>query len=135
MITQYTGSYSVPSTDIQNIVSSSIGFFDSYVLIQTGQYEYTALIKKANSTKVKQLKFTRSSTNSNWSVSRAESNDFTYTISNEFYTFSNMGFGRQLSPQIYDHILSASMVFICCVLSLAIMFKGVIFTCLRKSRH
>ena len=62
MITQYTESYSAPSTQIQNIVANKVSLLDQYILMQTGQYEYTALIKNMASKETREITITRTGT-------------------------------------------------------------------------
>ena len=51
MIRQYTDSYSSASSDIQNLIANKVALLDQYILMQTGQNEYTALIYNPNTKK------------------------------------------------------------------------------------
>ena len=135
MITQYTESYSSPSADVQNIVANSVSLIDQYVLIQTGQYEYTALIKNMASKNIEKIVISRNSTsgyNTQYNVKRSQTEDFTYQVTNEYYTYSNCGFGKSLDIPAYDGAVTYGITAITVVLFFAIMFKGVLFKCLRK---
>lgn len=136
MITQYTDSYSSPSTDIQNLVANKVGIFDEYVLMQTGQYEYTALVKNKALNECKQYTISRTS-NSNYSsvynVSETTA-DFEYKITNEYYVYSNTGQGKSLNLPVYDGVISISLMFIAITLAFAVVFKGVLFKCLNRKR-
>lgn len=136
MISQYTDSYSAPSSDIQNLIANKVSLLDQYILMQTGQYEYTALIYNPNTKKCTEYTITRSSLASYstyYTVSEASS-DFEYTVSNEYYVYSNVGYGRSLDLPVYDGVQSHAIIIICLVLLFAIMFKGVLFPCLRRKR-
>lgn len=57
MIRQYTNSYSVPSSDVQAVVNARVSLLDRYIIMQTGDYQYTALIQKGVTDEVHQLVF------------------------------------------------------------------------------
>lgn len=136
MVTQYTDSYSAPSSDIQNLIANKVSLLDQYILMQTGQYEYTALIYNPNNKECTEYTISRSSSASYsnyYKVTEAEA-DFEYTVSNKYYVFSNVGYGRSLDLPVYEGVQSHAMIIICLVLLFAIMFKGVLFPCLRRKR-
>lgn len=140
MITQYTENYGSISTDIQNIVANNVKALDSYVLMQTGQYEYTALIYNNASKECEKIVFSRQSNtsyNSNYTVTRSE-DTFEYKITNEYYVFSNVGQGKSLDiSNLYTGITAHATAVIMLVICFAIVFKGVLFKCidgLRKRR-
>ena len=137
MVRQYTDGYSSPSSEIQNLIANKVSLLDQYILMQTDQYEYTALIYNPNTKKCIEYTITRSSSsgyNNLYSVSSAET-DFEYTVSNEYYVFSNVGYGRSLDLPVYDGVQSFSLIIICVALLFAIVFKGAIFKCLRPKRR
>ena len=138
MITQYSnnGSFGSPSADIQNIVANSVSVLDQYILFQTGQNEYTALIKNLASKEVEQIVISRSSSSgsSAYSVNRSSVADFEYSVSNEYYTYSNVGIGKSLDIPSYEGIQTYGLTFIVCVLCFAILFKGALFKCLKSKR-
>lgn len=137
MITQYSDSYSSIGSDIQNIVANNVKALDSYVLMQTGQYEYTALIYNNASKECEKLVFTRSSASgysNTYSVSRSDSS-FDYKITNEYYVYSNVGQGKSLDlTNLYTAITAHATAVIMCVICFAIVFKGVLFKCLNRKR-
>lgn len=137
MITQYTDSYGSPSSDIQNIVANNVKALDSYVLMQTGQYEYTALIYNNASKECEKLVFSRSgssSYNNTYSVTRS-TDTFDYKITNEYYVYSNVGQGKSLDlTNLYTGITAHATAVIMCVVCFAIVFKGVLFKCLNRKR-
>ena len=134
---QYTDSFSSCPADIQNIVANDVTILEQYCLMQTGQYEWTAQITTLGTNKTRQLIFTRANTNysSYYDVTRVEDSTADITYSNEYYVFSNMGFGKSLDLPVYDGVTSISLMIISCCLMFAIIFKGVLFKCLDKKRR
>ncbi len=134
MITQYND-YGPISSDIQNIVANNVSLLDSYILMQTGDDEYTALIYDNATKKTEQLRFYRSGGNysSAWRVERTEST-FDYHLTNEYYCYSNVGVGRSLSLPVFQSVTSFSLCSITVLLFFAVIFKGVLFRCLDRKR-
>lgn len=128
MISQYTGSYSVPSSDIQALVNARVAPLDRYIIMRTGDSEYTALIQKGVTNEVMQLVFSRSDGGSSrpWTVSESVG-EFDYTVSCPYYVVSNVGLGRQLDLLCWRGITAWSLAIIASVLCLWILFKGVLF--------
>lgn len=137
MITQYADSYSNPPSDLQNIVANKVSLLDSYILFQTGQYEYTALVFNNASKMGKEYIFTRGTSNYNsyYSVSTEDIDTFEYTVTNEYYVYSNDGVGKSLDLPVYDGVIAHALVILCCFAMFAVVFKGALFKCLRKSRR
>lgn len=137
MITQYTDSYSSPSSDIQNLIANKVRLLDQYILMQTGQYEYTALVYNGNTKECTKYTISRSSSssyNTQYTVTEAEA-DFEYTVSNEYYVYSNIGYGKALSLPVYDGVISHCLMIICCILMFAVVFKGALFPCIKAIRR
>lgn len=135
MITQYSSSYGSISSDIQNLVANSVSVLDLYVLMQTGEYEYTALIQNLANKEVEEITITRSSgTNysTTYSVSRQEVDEFAYSVSNEYYTFSNCGFGKSLDIPAYEGIRTYGITGLTVLIFFMVVFKGALFKCLRN---
>ncbi len=135
MIQQYTTSYSSPSSDIQNLVANSVSVLDQYILMQTGEYEYTALIKNMASKDVEEIVVRRNTTsgyNNQYSVSRQNGSDFDFTVSNEYYVYSNVGYGKSLDIPAYEGIRTYGITAITVLIFFMVVFKGALFKCLRK---
>ncbi len=128
MISQYTGSYSVPSADIQALVNARVAPLDRYIIMRTGEDEYTALIQKGVTREVVQLVISRSDGGYShpWTISEG-SGEFDYTVSCPYYVVSNVGLGRQLDLLCWRGITAWSLAVIASVLCLWILFKGVLF--------
>ena len=138
MIEQYTESYSSIGSEIQNIVANNISLLDSYVLMQTGQYEYTALIYDNVRKECEKIVFSRSSSSSyssTYTVGREE-DVFEYTITNEYYVYSNIGQGRSLDlSNLHTGVTAHATAVIMLVICFAIVFKGVLFKCIDALRR
>lgn len=131
MITQYSD-YGTISTDIQTLIASKISILDKYVLMRTGQNEYTALVHNPLSKDTTQYVISRLSNSTAWTVNVIEDADYRFNISNEYYVYSNEGYGKMLDLPCYEAVSSFSMAIMCCALILAIAFKGVLFKCIKK---
>lgn len=126
--------YGSISADIQNLVANSVSVLDLYVLMQTGEYEYTALIKNLANKEVEEITITRDSSNysSRYRVSREIVSDFAYSYSNEYYVYSNCGFGKSLDIPSYEGIRTYGLTGITVLVFFMVVFKGALFKCLRK---
>lgn len=136
MITQYADSYSNPSTDIQNLIANKCSILDRYILMQTGEYEYTALVNNPCTKKCTQYTISRTSQNGYNNRYKITSKDstFDYNVTNEYYVFSNDGIGKALNLPVTESVTSFSLLIIACSLMFGIVFKGVLFKCLRRKR-
>lgn len=110
MITQWSdnGSYfSVPSAAI-SIVANRVGMLDSYIMFCTDENEYTALISPVVGKPFKVVVSRGNSGNYNsvWRVSETEVTDTNYTVSNEYYCYSNIRLGQHYSID-YSGLLTA----------------------------
>lgn len=135
MIRQYTNSYSSASSDIQNLVANNVSVLDQYILMQTGEYEYTALIKNMASKEVEQITVSRSNSsgyNNQYSVIRQNGVDFDFSVSNEYYVFSNVGYGKSLDIPAYEGICTYSITGLTVLIFFMVVFKGALFKCLRN---
>ena len=137
MITQYTNSSGYSSTDstVQTIVANKISLLDQYVLMQTGEYEYTALVRNPFTKKTIQYKFTRNGNYSSAYSLNVSQGEWDYNVTNEVYVFSNMGQGRALDLPVYNGVISHSLIIICCAMLFAIVYKGVLFKCLDRVKR
>ena len=135
MITQYTNTSGYSSTDstIQAAVSNKIALLDQYILMQTGEYEYTALVRNPFTKNTTQYKFTRNGNYSSaYSLNVTKGVEWDFNVTNEVYVFSNMGKGRALDLPVYEGVISHSLIIICCAMLFAIVYKGVLFKCLDR---
>ena len=136
MITQYTDSYSNPTSDIQNLIANKCSILDRYVLMQTGEYEYTGLVYNPCTKKCTQYtisRITQSGYNNRYKITSKDST-FDYNVTNEYYVYSNDGIGKALNLPVTESVTSFSLLIIACSLMFGIVFKGVLFKCLRLKR-
>jgi hypothetical protein len=133
MITQYsTGD--VPA-QVAELIRNKLGVMDEYILMPTGDSQYDCLIRNAVTKEVRRINVYResSSYSSRYVVREYQDQDWSYSVTAEYYVYSNIGYGRGLVPIVYDGIRTYSLAGMCCALFLAIIFKGVLFRCVRKS--
>lgn len=137
MIKQYTDKLSTPSTQVQNIVANSVSILDQYVLIQTGEYEYTALIKNLANGDIEKITITRENNvyNNTYKVFRDTVDSFDYQITNEYYAFSNVGKGQALQDiPSQMGIVSYALTGLVTLVFFAVIFKGALFKCLKSKK-
>lgn len=128
-MTQYTDYSSVPQA-VRDLVANKISLLDSYILFQTGEYQYTALVNKPG-LGCRQYTISRTSNYGQYTVSES-AGTWDYTVTNEYYCYSNVGYGAALSLPVTELATAHASVILACALMLAIVFKGVLFPCLRK---
>lgn len=133
MITQ-SSDYGSIGVDVQNLVANSVSVLDQYILMQTGEYEYTALIKNLASKDVEKIVIRRNNTNydKKYYVERSNGSNFDYNVSNEYYVFSNVGIGKSLNIPSYEGIRTYGMTSLTVLVFFMVMFKGALFKCLKK---
>lgn len=133
MITQ-SSDYGSIGSDVQNLVANSVSVLDQYILMQTGDYEYTALIKNIASKDVEKIVIRRDTVNydKKYYVERSNGLNFDYKVSNEYYVFSNVGIGKSLNIPSYEGIRTYGMTSLTVLIFFMVMFKGALFKCLKK---
>lgn len=136
MISQYTGSYSNPPADVQNLIANKVKLLDSYILFQTGENEYKAIVYDNVSKRGEEYTISRPGSGyyNYYTVSSQEVDTFEYTVSNEYYVYSNTGVGKSLDLPVMEGVTAHSVIILACVVMFAIVFKGVLFKCLRIKR-
>lgn len=135
---EQSSDYGSIGADIQNVVANSVSVLDKYILMQTGQYEYTALIQNVANQEVEKITFTRDSS-SNYStryiVRRENGSDFDYKVSNEYYVYSNCGIGKSLDIPSYEGIRTYSLTGLTVLIFFMVIFKGALFKCLENRKR
>lgn len=133
MISQYTD-YGSISADIQNLVANNVSLLDSYILMQTGQYEYKALIRNNASRDVEMITITRTNENYNakYNVTRSNGQKFDYDVTNEYYIYSNVGVGKSLDIPAYDGAMTFGITSLTVLIFFMVVFKGALFKWLRN---
>lgn len=128
---QYESYSSVPQ-QVRDIVANKCKLLDLYIVFQTGDNEYTALIHDQVSQRTTKLVFSRSSTYGVYSVRVDEEAAWEFTVSNEYYVYSNVGYGSALDLPVVDGLAAHSLVFLTCIVCFWIFFRSVLFKRLRR---
>lgn len=122
-MTQYTDYGSIPQA-VRDLVANKISLLDSYILMQTGEYEYTALVNKPG-LGCRQYRISRTSNYGQYTVTESEGS-WDYTVTNEYYCYSNVGYGAALDLPVVGLSIAHASVILACAAMLAIVFKGVL---------
>lgn len=130
---QYNSTGTVPQA-VRDLVANKCHLLDEYILMQTGEYEYTALIRNPVTKDVSQIVVTRGNNYGAYSVSKS-AGQWAYTVTNEYYCYSNIGYGAALDLPVVEGLTAHASAVVVSVLMLAIMFKGVLFPCLDRSKR
>lgn len=129
-MTQYIDTSTVPQA-IRDIVANKVQLLDQYILFQTGQYQYTALVRNPVTKDTTAYTFTRTNNYSQYTMVKSPA-DWSYSVNNEYYCYSNVGYGAALDLPVVEGVTAHAGAVLVCALMLAIVFKGVLFPCLRK---
>lgn len=124
-MTQYE-SYSTIPQQVRDIVANRCSLLDRYVLIQTGEYEYTALIQDVVTGECRQLTFTRGDNYGAYSVTQSDGS-WSYTVTNEYYCYSNVGLGAALDLPVIQGVQAHAAVIFTVVLLFLIVFRSALF--------
>ena len=107
----YNGDYyTVPSAAL-SILKNRLSPLDSFIMFCTARNEYTALVSPFVGDDYK-LVVSRSSSD-NWQVEQSKTTE-SYTYTNEYYLYSNIGIGQRLD--IDYSALSAVVLSVACTL-------------------
>ena len=129
-MTQHESNSTIPQA-VRDLIASKVGLFDQYMLMQTGDSAYTALIRNTTTQDVQQIAVYRETAyNGPWRVVYIDDSSWAYTMSNEYYVYSNVGYGTALDLPVVEHFTAIASGVLACALMLAILFKGVLFPCL-----
>lgn len=137
MDVQFVNGSSIPAQVI-NISNNKVGVLDDYILYSTGEYRYSLLTKsRLPGQEARLYTFSRSGSGGYYyyNVNVTDNVPFEYSVTNEYYVYSNIGYGQALYPVCYDGLQTFSLVGISCALFLAIVFKGGLFKCLRLKKR
>lgn len=129
MLMQTTDYMEVPYT-VQDLVASKIALADLYMLVQTDENEYTALVYNPFSKNCVEYVIWKEGNSFVWHLESREGAEWAYSVSNECYAYSNMGIGTELRLPVFERMDAFASAFICVTLMFAILFKSVLFPCL-----
>lgn len=128
---QYSELHQIPQL-VRELVANKVALLDQYVLCQTGEREYTALIYNTSTKECKEIKVVRGEDNVYTMAETAGT--WEYTIVNECYAYSNVGRGASLDLPVMEGVTAHADMIVCVALMFAIVFKGVLFPCLKPKR-
>lgn len=134
MIKQYIDSYSSIPNQVVSIVNNKCSLLDKFIIMQTGEKQYTALVYNVCSKKGKQYDFTRTSNYNYYTVSESDISSFDYTVTNEYYVYSNDGIGQSVDLMVYHGATAHAVIIVSLLAMFAVIFKGALFKCLRRKR-
>lgn len=129
---QYNEYGTVPQL-VRELVANKIALLDLYVLCQTGDREYTALIYNPNTKECREIKVVQEE-ESNVYTMEESAGTWDYTILNECYAYSNVGQGAALDLPVMAGVTAHANIIVCVALLFAIVYKGVLFPCLNRKR-
>ena len=130
MIIQYSnnGIYSLPSSAVTNYFKNYIMPTDSYIIMQTGQYTWSCVVDRVVGNDYI-IRVTRPSGSGSYTVTNTVTTDTTYSVSNYFYVYSNLGIGNKLDID-YSSFICGFLAVLCGVLA----FKSIFGGCLLRRR-
>ena len=128
---QHTDLIPIPDTVLE-ITANRCRLLDRYVLFQTGTNEFTALIQDPVSDKVSQLKFWINDQGL-YTVLETEGT-WEYTVYNEYYTYSNLGFGSALDLPVFAGIQSYAAVVLTVCLMFLVVFRSLLFPFRKRNK-
>lgn len=124
--TQYrstTGGYSSPTSAIvQTALNDAVPIRDDYLAFQSGQNTTVVLIGQNDGgntfTDVEVVVIDRSNSSS-YTVSRLEYSEVTFSVSNEYYTYSSIGMGQFMNFPRTDYYMCWAVIVSCifCVMA------------------
>lgn len=129
---QYNELHQIPQI-VRDLVANKVALLDQYMLCQTGEREYTALIYNTSTKECRQIKVTCGEENNVYTMEEFVGT-WDYTIVNECYVYSNVGQGAALDLPVVAGVTAHASMILCCALMFAIVFKGVLFPCLKPKR-
>ena len=121
---QYDEFGSIPES-VQNYVANRCRLLDRYILFQTGDRVYTALIQDPVSGKTTQIQIFWLDVGM-YDVVESEGT-WDYTILNDFYCYSNVGLGSALDLPVTDGVTAYAAITLTVCLIFLVVFRGILF--------
>lgn len=125
-MTQFEDYGTIPQA-VRDLIANKVSLLDQYILMETRDREYTALIRNTSTDKVRQIVVYY-----NEGVYNVAEMDgvWEWDVANEYYVYSNVGYGAALDLPVEEGVTAHATIIMCCALMFAIIFKGVLFPCL-----
>lgn len=135
MISQYNEIGTVPS-QIQQVFAAKISLLDHYVMMRTGEYEYSMILKKpSGEVIVYQASRITSGYSNTYEITSYNVDEYRYTYTNEYTLISNESIGTQIDLPVYDYVGAVSQAVFTVLIFFVILYKGLLFTIFRKKRY
>ena len=125
------------STNWLNIFYSKIGPLDEYIIMQIGDGQYGCLVRRIPSREVIQYTIIRTGSsygNYYYTISENTNASWSYTVTNELYVYSNIGYGTMSVLPCHEIMVCWGITGTVCLVFLALVFKGALFKCLRPKK-
>ena len=119
-------SYSSIPQEVREVTANKIKLLDEYVLFQSGEGQYTALIHDLITGEVRQLIFYLDAETQTFDIYESEGT-WDYTVYNEVYCYSNVGLGAALDLPVMEGVQSHAAVVFTVVLMFLVVFKSTLF--------
>lgn len=118
--------YSTIPQQVRDIVANKCSLLDHYILFQTGEREYSALIQDMVTGEVTYYGFTRAEDFGYYTVLETVGS-WEFTVRNEYYCYSNIGYGAALDLPVMEGVTAhANAVFTVCLMFL-VVFRSSLF--------
>ena len=111
---------------IQDVTANKIKLLDEYILFQSGEGQYTALIHDLITGEVRQLIFYQDAETLTFDIYESEG-IWEYTVYNEVYCYSNVGLGAALDLPVMEGVQAHAAVVFTVVLMFLVVFKSTLF--------
>lgn len=122
-------SYGSVPEQVREDAESRIGLFDNYILYRTGESQYTLYVNKVIGQDYA-VTYSYSSGYYSYSVDNWTVEEPSLTA--PMYSYSNQGYGYTLTSNYVDTFSAYCLGGIVVLLFLAVLFKGVLFRCLKR---
>lgn len=124
MIQQH-GTYGNIPQAVRDLVANKCHVLDQYVLCQTGDGEYTALVKNVVTKDVEEIVIRKTGNYSSAYSVTTHDGEWAWNIGNEYYAYSNVGIGSALDLPVYDGVIAHTSCFITVLLAFLVIYRGV----------
>lgn len=117
-----------------NLFYSKLRPLDEYIICQTGETEYTMLVRNlVDQDDVMEHVIFRESTGMPYEYD-SYPGDWNYSVSNELYVYSNIGIGTMSVLPCHEIMIAWSIIAALCVGAFWVMFRGGLFAWRRSTR-
>ena len=124
-MTQFEEYGTIPQA-VRDLIANKVSLLDQYILMETRDREYTALIRNTSTDKVRQIVvYYNDGVYQVYETAGA----WEWDVTNEYYVYSNGGYGAALDLPVVEGVTAHATIIMCCALMFAIIFKGVLFPC------